>query len=196
MNDQAARFPTLDDYLSPGLAAVSIGLNPSPMSAASGVYFANPRNRFWPAVRASGLLPADIPPGVAAMRYLIDVKRIGFTDVVKRTTPGAGDLRAADYRTWAPALRSKLEDCRPGVAWFHGKVAYQNFYRYAFGHQTALDWGWQRSPLPGIKVFVTPNPSTANAAFSLERIIVAYSELAGAVGQWRLGNNAQATTMK
>ncbi|MGH6908499.1 MAG: uracil-DNA glycosylase family protein [Nitrospiraceae bacterium] len=47
---------TLSDYLRPGLAIVSIGLNPSVLSAKKGFYFAHPRNRFWRALNASGLL--------------------------------------------------------------------------------------------------------------------------------------------
>ena len=45
---------------------------------------------------------------------------IGFTDVVKRPTAGGGDLRAADYREWAPVLRARLLEFAPDIAWFHG----------------------------------------------------------------------------
>ena len=44
---------TLPDYLRPGLDIVLVGLNPSAYSARVGHYFANPRNRFWPAVSAA-----------------------------------------------------------------------------------------------------------------------------------------------
>ena len=47
---------TLPDYLRPGLDIVSIGINPSLPSVREGYYFANPRNRFWRALNASGLL--------------------------------------------------------------------------------------------------------------------------------------------
>lgn len=173
---------TLPDYLGPGLAAVCIGLNPSPMSAASGVYFANPRNRFWPAMRGAGWLPPDVEPGPAAMQHLYEVSRVGFTDVVKRTTPGAAQLRADDYRRWAPQLCDKLEAYRPAVAWFQGKVAYQNFCRYGLeGRLRAAagpgEWGLCASPWADIGIFVTPNPSPANAAFSLSDLIGWYSRL-------------------
>ena len=54
-----------------------------------------------------------LPPYDIDMRYLREVRRIGFTDVVKRTTPGASALRAADFRRWAPVLRRELEAHRP-----------------------------------------------------------------------------------
>ena len=162
---------TLPDYLEPGLAAVCIGQNPSPLSTASGVYFANPRNRFWAAARAAGWVPAEVSPGAAAMRHLFRNKRIGFTDVVKRTTPGGAQLRAADYRYWAPILRAKLEANRPGIAWFQGKVAYQQFCRHGLGLTGGDAWGAQPSPWADIELFVTPNPSPANAAFSLDELV-------------------------
>ena len=89
---------TLPDYLRPGLDIVSIGLNPSLPSVRAGFYFANPRNRFWRAVNASGLLQAPVQPGVEGMRILFERDGIGFTDVVKRPTAGGSELRAADYR--------------------------------------------------------------------------------------------------
>ena len=172
-------WPDLSDWLGPDLAVVSVGLNPSPASASTGVYFANPRNRFWPAMRGAGLVPAEVPSGMAAMTFLYDHLRIGFTDVVKRTTPGASALRAADFRRDAPPLRAKLEDLQPGIVWFHGKVAYQGFCRYALCESGAADWGWQQIAWTSAKVFLTPNPSPANASFSLNQLVAWYAQLAG-----------------
>lgn len=187
-----AAEPGLPDLLAPGLRVISIGLNPSPISAATGVYFANPRNRFWPALRAAGLIPAGMQASPAAMRYLIDVRGIGFTDVVKRVTPGVAQLRAADYRRDAPRLLTLLHELLPEVAWFHGKVAYQNFLRHGLGLKCDSPWGWQPPleaaaadppadgcpPWPGrLRVFVSPNPSPANAAYSLKTLAEWYRQL-------------------
>jgi TDG/mug DNA glycosylase family protein len=159
---------TLPDYLRPGLDIVSIGLNPSLPSVREGFYFANPRNRFWRALNASGLLQAPVEPGVEAMRLIFERDGIGFTDVVKRPTAGGSELRAADFKTWAPVLRGNLHEYAPRIAWFHGKQAFTNYLRYAEGQRAPVEWGEQPFTLGASRVFVTPNTSPANAAFSLE----------------------------
>lgn len=170
--------PTLPDLLAPGLRLVSIGLNPSLPSVAAGFYFANPRNRFWAALNASGLLPESLAPGPEAMRRLLDAYRIGFTDLVKRPTRGAGELRAADYRAGALALEARLAPLAPRLLWFHGRVAWGRFLHHARGASPGAEWGLQPERLAGAPVFVTPNPSPANAAFSLEQLVGHYRELA------------------
>ena len=169
---------TLPDYLRPGLDIVSIGLNPSLPSVRDGFYFANPRNRFWRALNASGLVPERLEPGVSAMATLFEQYGIGFTDVVKRASAGGGDLRAADYREWAPLLKDKLATYAPRIAWFHGKQAWINYLKYAEGIRPAIDWGEQVVRLGDSRVFVTPNPSPANAVFSLDDLIAWYQGLA------------------
>lgn len=170
---------TLPDYLCGGLAIVSIGLNPSLPSVRAGYYFANPRNRFWRALHGSGLVSSAeaMEPGVAAMETLLLQHKIGFTDVVKRPTAGGHDLRAADFREWAPLLRQKLVSSAPAIAWFHGKQAYAGYLRYGEGVKPAIDWGEQPLMLGSSVVFVTPNPSPANAAYSLADLIAWYARL-------------------
>ena len=162
------KLATLPDYLAPALEIVSIGLNPSLPSVREGYYFANPRNRFWRALNGSGLVAAALVPGVAAMDVLLTRDRIGFTDVVKRPTAGGHDLRAADYREWSPLLLRKLEQYQPLIAWFHGKQAYTNYLKYGEGVKAAIAWGKQPRCIGPAQVFVTPNPSPANAAYSLD----------------------------
>ena len=161
---------TLPDYLCPGLDIVSIGLNPSLPSVRDGFYFANPRNRFWRALNASGLLKQPLQPGIAAMQTLLVRDRIGFTDVVKRPTAGAGELRAADYRDWVPVLQRKLERCQPAIAWFQGKQGYANYLKYGEGIRPVIEWGAQPRGIGASRVFVSPNPSPANAVYSLAEL--------------------------
>lgn len=170
---------TLPDYIGPDLDILSIGLNPSLPSVRDGFYFANPRNRFWRALNASGLVGEELAPGVDAMDILFRRYRIGFTDVVKRPTAGGKDLRAADYREWTPLLRESLLEHRPRIAWFHGKQAYVNYLRYAEGIRPAVDWGAQPEGIDSTRVFVTPNPSPANAACSLDDLTGWFDALAG-----------------
>jgi len=177
---------TLADYLRPGLRVLSIGLNPSLGSAEAGFYFANPRNRFWPALFASGLAPPGMTPGREGIQKLFEQHHMGFTDVVKRPSAGGGSLRAADFKRFAPQLRDKLLEFRPGVAWFHGKQAYQGYLRYGEGRPPEGDWGEQRD-LAACRVFVTPNPSPANAAYSLADLTGWYRRLAVFARGSRLG---------
>ena len=174
-----AKMKTLPDYLRPGLRVLSIGLNPSLPSVEAGFYFANPRNRFWRALNRSGLPAKPLTPSAAAMETLFERDGIGFTDVVKRATRGGAELRAADYRRDVPVLKEKLERFAPQIAWFHGKQAYGFYMRYG-EQQTDLktDWGAQSLRVGMSRVFITPNPSPANAAFSLDDLIEWYRKLA------------------
>ncbi len=169
---------TLPDYLAPGLRVLSIGLNPSLPSVAAGYYFANPRNRFWPALNASQLVVQPLQPGAAAIECLFAQYRIGFTDLVKRATRGSAQLRAADYRQGARRLQTVLERHQPAVAWFHGKVAFKQFLRYTGHSQDAVQWGWQPLRVGVTQIFVTPNSSPANAVFSLRQLTDWYDALA------------------
>lgn len=169
---------TLADYFTPNLDIVSIGLNPSLYSVEQGYYFARPQNRFWPAFNASGLTPAPVVPGATAMKTLLKQHRIGFTDVVKRPSRGAHDLKAADFAEWAPVLKEKLLRQPPRMAWFHGKLAWEHYLRHADGVRRKTVFGLQPERIGGARVFVTPNPSPANAAFSLAVLTDWYRKLA------------------
>ena len=171
------KLTTLSDYLRPNLKIISIGLNPSLPSVRDGFYFANPRNRFWRALNASGLVSEILEPGIAATEILFHKYKIGFTDVVKRPTAGGNELRAADYREWAPVLKQNIERYAPTVAWFHGKLAYVNYLRYAEDLREKPGWGEQSFSIGKTRVFVTPNPSPANAAYSLEDLGEWYRQL-------------------
>lgn len=168
---------TLPDYLGPGLKIISIGLNPSPSSVKAGYYFANPRNRFWPALNGSRLVDEALVPGAAAMDTLVMRYRIGFTDLVKRPTAMGKHLRAADYREGALVLNEKLIKFQPGIAWFHGKIACRNYLKYAERVEADIPWGKQKWSIGAARVFVTPNPSPANAAFSVAQLIEFYDAM-------------------
>lgn len=160
---------TLPDYVAADLRVLSVGLNPSVPSVRAGFYFANPRNRFWRAFAASGLAASAGEPSPEHHRALLQHDRIGFTDVVKRPSRQGHELRAADFRRDAPRLLGLLQDCEPQWAWFHGKQAYRNFLKYALGEAPEqIRWGVQRRALGPTRIFVTPNPSPANAAYSLD----------------------------
>ena len=166
---------TLPDYLKHDLDIVLVGLNPSLRSVEVGHYFATPRNRFWRAINRSGLLAETLDTNTD---YKMLEHDIGLTDIVKRPTRGASDLRAADYREWAPVLREKLERYEPLIVCFHGAVAYRNYLKYAEGNIAAsIELGLQPLAIGRSRVFLVPNPSPANAAYSLDTLVGWYQEL-------------------
>ncbi|HEB99381.1 MAG TPA: mismatch-specific DNA-glycosylase [Thiotrichales bacterium] len=171
---------TLPDYLAPGLRLVSVGLNPSLPSVRAGFYFANPRNRFWKALAASGLadcLGEGWQPGPEAVERLFRECGMGFTDLVKRPTAGVKDLRAADFREGARVLEEKLLAAAPCVVWFHGKMAWRAFLKYRGPAVDDIPWGRQKTGIGDALVYVTPNSSPANAAFSLDDLVAWYRKL-------------------
>ena len=174
---------TLPDYLCEGLEVVFIGLNPSAYSARVGHYFANPHNRFWPALNRSGLVPEELS---AERDYRLLHHKIGLTDVVKRVTSQAVALTPEDFRHWAPILKGNLERYRPLVACFHGPIAYRGYLRCAEGHRARdLTLGAQDHTIGSSRVFLVPNPSPANARYSLDDLAGWYRELGAFLGMFR-----------
>jgi mismatch-specific thymine-DNA glycosylase len=157
---QGRRFVTtqtlrpLPDYLRPGLDVVFVGTNPGTVSAERGHYYANPLNPFWTLLSESGLAPEPLGPE--------DDERandfgIGFTDIVKRPTPGIDQLPPQERRDGGPVLQEKLEACRPRVVCFNGKEV----YRWFSGRSCEL--GLQRERVAGAAAFVMPSTSPRNA---------------------------------
>lgn len=171
----------LPDYLRPGLRLVSVGINPSLPAARAGFAFANPRNRFWPALLASGLAPAGLVPGRDAVEWLFRDHGIGFTDLVARASAMAHVLRGAEIRAGAAALHDKLIAAAPRVVWFHGTTAAGAYARHALGLRGPLELGEQPFTIGPSRVWITPNPSPANARYSLADITAWYARLRAAV---------------
>ena len=151
-----------------------VGLNPSQYSVEVGHYFANPRNRFWAALNRSGLVDREMSPQDDAR--LLDFG-IGFTDVVKRPTPQASGLKAADFRYWAPVLKAELLRYNPRIACFHGVTGYGAYLKHAEGITEKPKLGLHQRRIGEIEVFVVPNPSPANAQYSLEDLVCWYNRL-------------------
>jgi double-stranded uracil-DNA glycosylase len=177
-------IPTLPDYLSPGLTIVFVGINPGLLSARRGHYFARRSNRFWPAFSRSQL---SAPIRAALGRDLLTPEDdlllpdfgIGFTDVVKRPTSNAGELRLEEFVDAVPRLLAALQHCSPNVACFHGLTGYRPFARYGLGaKEIPRTLGAQASSIAATRLFVVPSPSPANAHYSLSDQIEWYDHLA------------------
>ena len=167
----------LPDRLRPGLDIVSIGINPSILSAQLGFNFARPGNRFWPTLNAAHLVPIDLKPGIAAVEAMVREYGIGFTDVVPRATARADELRDEEFHRGARALKRKLMRYRPMIAWFHGTSAFQKYLEHAEGLKRKVAPGLQPERIGETRVFVTPNPSGANPAANPKLLLPWYVEL-------------------
>ena len=165
---------TLPDYLQQGLDIVLVGLNPSIPSVLTGHYFANPRNRFWAAFNAAEMTSE---PLTSETDYRVLEFGIGMTDIVKRPTSGVAELKTADFRGGAIDLRVRLTAAAPRVVCFHGVMAATHYANINNDDRSKIALGPQLWSIGTSKVFVVPNPSPANASFSLKGIIEWYLKL-------------------
>ena len=174
-----AAVNTLPDAVGDGLRALAVGINPSLPSVRAGFCFANPRNRFWPALNASRLVDAPLEPGPEAVAVLVERYRIGFTDIVKRPTAGSGELRPREFLEGAVRLEALVRRLEPGVVWFQGAMAWRAFARRAGWRVSGeVRWGAQEWTIGDARIFVTPNPSPANASHSLAALVAWFDALA------------------
>jgi TDG/mug DNA glycosylase family protein len=176
-------FPTLPDHLRPGLDLVFIGINPGLYSVSRGHYFARTTSRFWPAFSRSKLskpMRRELSLDTLLPEHDSELPRfgIGLTDVVKRPSGNASELDRSDFAKWIPILLEKLHRYAPRVACFHGLTGYRPFRQVAFPSAgIAPVLGEQPERSGTTRLYVVPNPSPANAHFTLADQIAWYDRL-------------------
>jgi len=171
---EAADGIELPDLVRPGLRLLLVGINPGRHSGASGYHFGNPRNHLWYALHESGLSPRLLKPRETDELLALG---IGITNLVMRTTQGANNLTAEEYRAGADILRGKVAKLRPGVVAVLGKGP----YGLGFGVKE-VQLGLQPDPLEGVPLWVLPNPSPINASYPKEDLARRFTELRTALG--------------
>lgn len=137
-----------------------VGINPGLISAAAGHYYANPRNPFWRLLHEAGLTAAQLRPDEDGR--MIDLG-FGLTDMVKRPSRGAGDLRSREFIANRKCLKRVVQRFKPGAVCFNSKTAFEGY----FGKGIFCGFGAQRVTLASRPVFVLPSTSPANAAVPL-----------------------------
>jgi double-stranded uracil-DNA glycosylase len=165
----AARGRTIPDLVAPGLRVLFAGINPSLYSAATGVHFARPGNRFWPALHRSGFTDRQLQP--AEQHLLLDVG-LGITNVVARATARADELDAGELKAGGAVLTAVAADL--GVSWL--AVLGVTAYRTAFGQPRAAV-GPQPALPGGSRMWVLPNPSGLNASYQMDRLAQEFARL-------------------
>ena len=149
---EATRARTLPDYVRPGLRLLLCGLNPSLRAADAGVGFVSPSNRFWPAALAAGMVTRAREPWHAVREH-----GVGFTDLVKRASPSAAEVRADEYRDGYARVSRLVEWLQPNVVCFVGLSG----WRAAVDRHAVA--GWQAHEVGDRPTYVMPNPSGLNA---------------------------------
>jgi TDG/mug DNA glycosylase family protein len=162
------------DVISTSLKAVFCGINPGMQSAALGLHFATRSNRFWRVLHLAGFTPRQLEPEESHL--LLDYG-FGITSTVVRPTVSAANLSRADYNAARPAFERKIAKYRPRYVAFLGKPALSVFL-----NQRNLRWGLQSAALGGSSVWLLPNPSGLNCAFTIGMLTSAYRELFEALG--------------
>jgi TDG/mug DNA glycosylase family protein len=177
---QSFRNASLPDLVGARLKLLFVGINPGLWTAATQTHFAHPGNRFYPALRLSGIVDRDLDRGEPMSdedrAYLIE-RGIGITNLVNRATARADELSPAELR----AGRMRLEDFvalhHPAVVAVAGVTA----YRVAFADPKAK-LGEQTDRLAGALVWAVPNPSGLNAHETIASLAHAYAEPARIAG--------------
>ena len=144
---------TLPDYLRKGMKLILVGSNPGDRSARVGHYYAGRGNQFWPIMYESGVIPEPI--SYEDDRRIVEFG-IGMTDLVKRPTREMAELERQEFAEGRVLLAQKLEEMRPKVIAFNGKMVYEKFA----GRECKL--GLQKELLYGAQVFVLPSTSGQN----------------------------------
>ncbi len=152
---RAAAGVTIPDLIAANLLVLFSGINPSLYSGATGLHFARPGNRFWPALWASGFTPRLLSPTEGRVLLALG---LGITNLVARATAGAADLRDDELRAGARTLASKVRRYRPRVLAVVGITA----YRIGFNRPAAA-LGQQPDDIAGVPIWVVPNTSGLNA---------------------------------
>ena len=159
----------LSDLIGEGLTVLFCGINPGMTAATAGHHFVNRSNRFWCVLHRAGFTSMEISP--EQDRRILDYG-YGLTTVVQRPTASADQLSPHEFATAAAQFRQKIARHAPRFVAFLGKPAYA-----ALSGRREIAWGRQTEPMEGSIVWVLPNPSGRNRAFSLDGLVDAYRPL-------------------
>jgi TDG/mug DNA glycosylase family protein len=156
----ATALRALPDHVGAGMRLLCCGLNPSLHAADAGVGYVTGSNRFWRAMAAAGLATCDRDPF-----HLLRVDRIGMTDLVKRPTARADELRSDEYRAGVDRLDDLCRWLEPAAVAVVGLAG----WRAAVDRKATV--GWQERTLGPSPVYVLPSTSGLNAGTSLDDLV-------------------------
>ena len=169
----AAAGRAIPDLIAPDLDVLFCGINPGLYSAATGLHFARPGNRFWRALHEGGLTAGVLQPW---QQQAMLAARLGITNLVMRATATAAELEDEELRRGRATLERKVRRYRPLAVAVVGIGA----YRVAFDRPRAVI-GPQPESIGDALLWVLPNTSGLNANHQASDFAAAFGALAHAV---------------
>ncbi len=118
----------LRDRIAPGVRVLFVGINPGIRSAEIGHHFAGYSNRFWKLLHDAHLVPEPI--GTEDDGRLPEWG-YGITNLIRRPTPGIGDLRRDEYEAGRARLVALVRKYRPEVVALVGVTLYRTLFPHA-----------------------------------------------------------------
>ena len=159
----------LPDILEPGLSVIFCGINPGLRASSTGHHFEGRGNRFWRALHLAGFTREQIRPEDDRSLLHYDC---GLTTAVSRPTARADQLSRWEIKAAALEFERKIARYAPRYIAFLGKMAVCEL-----SDKRDIGWGPQNVTFGGARIWVLPNPSGLNRAFSLDALVDAYREL-------------------
>lgn len=163
LSDEELFKLTLPDYLTTDLDIVFIGINPGVLSAFKGHHYAGPGDHFWKCIYLAGLIPE---PLAAEDDFKLTNFKIGFTNVVARTTKSSQDLTRKELKEGGKILLNKLQKFQPKIAVFNGKGIFEIFS----GKKDFL-FGKQPEKIEGTQTNIWVMPSSSARCAQLPRAL-------------------------
>jgi TDG/mug DNA glycosylase family protein len=164
-------LPPLRDRIQPGVRVLFVGINPGVRSSLTGHHFAGYSNRFWKLLYDARLVPEPIT--------FVDDDRLpmwgyGITNLIARPTAGIDTLRRDEFAAGRARVVRKVRRYRPAVVALVGVTVFRAMFPDQKG---SVSLGLQHERVNGAAVFVLPNPSGRNAAFSYAEMLAAFRAL-------------------
>jgi len=152
-----------------------LGSFPSVKSREVGFYYGHPQNRFWMVL---GSVCRDTPEiyekSIEEKRQFLIEEHIAVWDVIGSCNiTGSSDSSISDVGV--NDLGRLLRTSKIGVIYINGKTAYDYYYKYAY--QKLYDEFGRKA-----NAVLLPSTSPANAAWSLSKLIAAWSRIKTGLG--------------
>ena len=159
----------LADLLAEDLDVLFCGINPALSAAHAGHHFSNRNNRFWRTLHLAGFTPHQIRPRRRSHNSSSWVRLNGCCRKAHRQGQRS---HSHEFRAAADGLERKVRRYHPRILAFLGKPAFAAIF-----NERSVTWGRQQVRFGGAEVWVLPNPSGLNRAFTLDALVSSYREL-------------------
>jgi len=152
----------LPDILAPGLDVIVVGAAPSFAAAATGHYYAGPRNRFWQLLHKSGFTPRELAADEDArvLEY-----GIGLTAILPGHISVSNDLLPEPTAEERERLLSRVVRLAPRFVCYNGR----DVHRMCHGVD-APRWGLQAELLGVSRQFVVHSSSGRADRWGADRL--------------------------